>query len=590
MREHLSNRQISGFSAGLGGLIWSISLFSLGLPPLQQLFLLAPLVLVPLGLPLLTPVDRQGLSHPLFRILIKLQPFAALLLMLSFIQAPGLTAACLATGWIIFTLLCGMAGILRLLPHGLSDIGELCLDASFLFLPVGGIWLGASRLGVPLMGFQEPLVLLTAIHFHFAGFAACLLTGLSGRLALPYKPYLFSAIGVMSGIPLLAIGISFLPSLELISAIVFAGSLTILAVLWLKQLPQLKRGRVLIALSGLSVIVSMAYALTYALAEYFGQIWVSIPQMASSHGVLNAFGFALLGILAFWRIQPTTRITPPGIPFSHLASQGFVGPDFFKRIQAIPDHSAQDPTGLVDQFISFRRPGFEPLEIDPRIRHFYEYTADYQLFVSPDWQPGFRLGGKIWRKLSEKIGQMCLPIASEQRNTQITSQILPLKASIDGRPGVRAWVRTYSQTGQACYVAAYAQHQWQEQTYMNIAFALPGGNLTSVLSLESLPVKEHSYKALQLSSLFVLNKTGDQGVYLVRHPNSMRLPINETITVWCADMPGFNHQNLETDLADAPLFALHDMWLFGLHCLRLHYFIYPLQPSSVQSKSSLNQP
>ena len=51
----------------------------------------------------------------------------------------------------------------------------------------------------------------------------------------------------------------------------------------------------------------------------------------------------------------------------------------------------------------------------------------------------------------------------------------------DGRTNVRAWVRWYADTGEAIYAAAYATHALGSQVYMNIAFPLPLGNLTSIL-------------------------------------------------------------------------------------------------------------
>jgi hypothetical protein len=50
-----------------------------------------------------------------------------------------------------------------------------------LYLPIGGAWLVASRLGIQPLGFGDTIVLLTAVHFHFAGFAAPVLAGLAGR-------------------------------------------------------------------------------------------------------------------------------------------------------------------------------------------------------------------------------------------------------------------------------------------------------------------------------------------------------------------------------------------------------------------------
>ena len=526
--------------------------------------------------------DRQGKNSTLLLWLIRIQPFAALALVGSFALPPGSVAAALALPWLLFTFCAGLYGLLRHLPHGFVDAGEVCLDAALLFLPVGGIWLMASRLGLPLMGFQEPIVLLTAVHFHFAGFAACLLTGLSGRLGLPRRLYRLIVCGVLAGIPLLALGIAFAPVLEVISALVFALSLSGLALLWLSRWAQLGPGRYLLALSAASVLVSMGFALSYALSEFLGLVWVPIPVMVQNHGALNAIGFALLGLLAFRRINPKPLVSPPGIPFSRLVSKGFVGPDFYQRIGAMPVQPAHLPTGLMDDLDSFRRADFEPSRLAPAIRDFYQQTADYKLYVVPQWQPGFRLGGRLWRWLMEGVGQLCLPVTGESRLDQINSRILPLDAERDGRSAARAWVRTYTESGRTVYVAAYAQHQWQEQVYMNIAFALPFSQMSSILRLDSIETADHSHDALRLTTL-TEPLPGDQGVYLVLqlcgHNLPLRLPLNETISVWPSSMTGSLGlalaQSGRAEHAVAPLLAQHQMWIAGLHFLTLDYYMYP---------------
>jgi hypothetical protein len=50
-------------------------------------------------------------------------------------------------------------------------------------------------------------VLLTAIHFHYAGFALPLLTGLAGR-ALGGRIARIASLGVIAGVPLVAFGIT----------------------------------------------------------------------------------------------------------------------------------------------------------------------------------------------------------------------------------------------------------------------------------------------------------------------------------------------------------------------------------------------
>lgn len=213
---------------------------------------------------------------------------------------------------------------------------------------------------------------------------------------------------------------------------------------------------------------------------------------------------------------------------------------------------------------AYGRPDFDPTALDPQIVAFYEHTADYELWVYPDWQPRFRGLAQFYKRISTYLEQMNLPLSPESDEMHISSTILPLKEAVDGRAGVRGWVRRYPATGQAIYVAAYADHQWEGETYMNIAFPLPFGNLASILHLEATQAGE----GLLLSSFST--RWGDQGVYFATPWLSIRLPINETITVFPA---GASLEGYPTTLPQGELVAQHCMWLAGLHCLTLYYSI-----------------
>jgi hypothetical protein len=62
-------------------------------------------------------------------------------------------------------------------------VDELCLHAALVYWPVGCLWLVISRAGVNPLGFSDDIVLLTAVHFHYAGFAALTMLGMTGRFA-----------------------------------------------------------------------------------------------------------------------------------------------------------------------------------------------------------------------------------------------------------------------------------------------------------------------------------------------------------------------------------------------------------------------
>jgi hypothetical protein len=227
---------------------------------------------------------------------------------------------------------------------------------------------------------------------------------------------------------------------------------------------------------------------------------------------------------------------------------------------------------LVDQFAVYRREDFNPDSVDPKVRSFYEETSRYRLVVRPHWKSGFRLGGRLAHLLGTWLGQLRLPIASESQQDHIESRLLPLDDFVDGREGVRGWVRTYLGTDKAMYVAAYATHSQMRNTYMNIAFPLPGGNLSSILHIA--PESSGSiHGGVILSTLAASDPAGDQGVYYVNRVVPVRLPIDETITVWSVG----SDDSGATPLTDSEpvMRARHQMWLFGINFLNLDYDIFP---------------
>jgi hypothetical protein len=57
--------------------------------------------------------------------------------------------------------------------------------------------------------------------------------------------------------------------------------------------------RVLLVISSSAVVAAMALSAVYALGEFLRTGWLSIPEMARTHGLLNALGFVLCGLLAW---------------------------------------------------------------------------------------------------------------------------------------------------------------------------------------------------------------------------------------------------------------------------------------------------
>lgn len=287
---------------------------------LGKLFLFAPLVVMPLVLRVLrspdrrTP-DRNGRDLFLYRSAVRFQPFAAAAVLASFFFPVGPVSGALASVWFVFTLATAFFGLSRFLSRGPAPVEETCLDVGLTYFAVGGAWIVVSRLGLQPLGFSDIVVLLTAIHFHFAGGVLQVLAGLTGRAlfegvtpsAFMRKLYSTVVAGVIAGPPLLAAGITLSPPLEWFASLLLASSVLGLAGLFLNLLgrkpPVISKVLLMTALA--SVAVTMTFAGVYAYGEWTGQTLLSINYMAQVHGIGNAFGFVLCSLLAFLKLNPS---------------------------------------------------------------------------------------------------------------------------------------------------------------------------------------------------------------------------------------------------------------------------------------------
>ena len=275
---------------------------------IELLLLFGPLVAVPGGLSMV--LGRRGEGRLWGEaVVVRLLLPAALCAIVSRWIAPSAPAAVLAAPWLLVTVLVALLGLQRIIRRGFAPLEELTVDAGLLYLPVGGGWLLLSSAGLEPMGFDATIVLLTAVHFHFAGFSAAVIAGLAGRAfrargsanegvkTLALAAYRFAATIVIFGPPLVAVGIMASPIVEVISGVALSiGMLTLAFVLVLVALtgsPLLPR--LLLCVAALSLTATMALSMTYAAGEYVGEELVSIATMAATHGVVNVLGFTLCG-------------------------------------------------------------------------------------------------------------------------------------------------------------------------------------------------------------------------------------------------------------------------------------------------------
>jgi hypothetical protein len=255
---------------------------------IDELLAFAPLVIVPLGLPLM------GVEPPRWLFPLALALPAALLL------PEGAAAAAAAAAW--------LAGcVALLLRRGLPWLrrptwspAELTALAALAFLCVGAGWAVVSRLGAQPYGFSDAIVKLTGVHFHYAGFAALAIAAAASRTST--RPTATVApVLIAGGSVLVAIG-HFGPHVLDVAG---AASLTVGLLLvgthsWRAARHAASRPAALLRTSAVAPLLPMALALVYA----FGRLEIGpsmpIERMAQVHGTLNAFAFSLAGIVG-WR-------------------------------------------------------------------------------------------------------------------------------------------------------------------------------------------------------------------------------------------------------------------------------------------------
>ena len=315
--NHVNPELLSTFakrSAAAGVVVWLFTLL-LNTSDSEQAELIhkvvfwAVLVIVPLGLSVVAPVDQSG--SRLYKLIVFAQPVAALLTIASFFFAKGVLSATLSSAWLLLNLLVALYGLVRLTSRRTHPIEELSIDAGLLYLPVAGAWLVIYRLGVQPFDYGEMIILLTVVHFHFAGFATPIIAGMSGRVLArwnyPRKIFGLTVFASVAAMPLVAVGITFSPWIGFIGALLLTAGLVMLAVLtvgWVRPLITSPAWRVLLLIGAIASCAAMVLACLYAYSLATKILIITIPGMAMTHGLLNAFGFVTSNLAVWSQIAP----------------------------------------------------------------------------------------------------------------------------------------------------------------------------------------------------------------------------------------------------------------------------------------------
>lgn len=292
-----------------GSFIWlpllaSIYLNISRLSVFDLLFLLAPWVVVPLALSLVPATSTSHFSARNGAVVKYLLFPGAALTTLSFFLKEGRMAGALTCVWLLVAFTLVLDGLQRLIKSRMKSFPDFCFAVGEGYALVGALWLLASRLGLQPVGFHEPIVLLTAIHFHYAGLMAAVLAALvvsrlgPGLASLGVRVALACAV-LGPGL----LGLAFLagPKWKLAAVgLMVVGECGVALGTFRIGLSDAGAigGRLLLAGSA-CVIFGMALAGIWAVGEYPLHAFVNLGQMARYHGVLNSVGFGLCSLVGW---------------------------------------------------------------------------------------------------------------------------------------------------------------------------------------------------------------------------------------------------------------------------------------------------
>jgi hypothetical protein len=304
---------ISALGLAAVGLLWAaflaVAMVRTGFAWLPALLSLGMLFVVPLGLAASgacsgMPLRGWGIAGVVL---------AAVLASASFVFESTVANVLLLLSWLLTVLLLAGEALLQFRSWHKRRLSGWAFLIARLNLCLAGLWLAASRLGYAPMGFREPIVLLTAVHFTFSGFGVATLTGVTLSGTSGQVGTAASALRRLAPFLILlpyavAIGFVVSPLLKLCAASLLAVAVLGLCGMEIVLSAQFKHkwARALLRASAACGIFAMLLVIPYALGDYLHANWLSIPAMIRTHGLVNGPGFLLLALFG-WLLEVKFR-------------------------------------------------------------------------------------------------------------------------------------------------------------------------------------------------------------------------------------------------------------------------------------------
>jgi len=145
--------------------------------------------------------------------------------------------------------------------------------------------------------------------------------------------------------------------------------------------------------------------------------------------------------------------------------------------------------GLVPSFEQLRSPSFDPMQVHPRVREFYEQTANFGMDVWSQTYFPAKIG--LWllvKTISRQVNQLNFPLSPLDTSRGIASEIISMRRP-DGTVRYTGWFRKFTHDDVVLYTGFYMTETSPtlSAACMKVVFPMPNGNATVILRPEVLP-------------------------------------------------------------------------------------------------------
>ena len=109
--------------------------------------------------------------------------------------------------------------------------------------------------------------------------------------------------------------------------------------------------------------------------------------------------------------------------------------------------------GIVASLDELAGPDFDPRQVHPLVREFYEHTTRFTLDIIPRWRLWVRPGYLIYRTLvARPLGQASVPMNQREAQRGVRGRIDTITPTRDNVVAVRGWIRSFADTDEPILV------------------------------------------------------------------------------------------------------------------------------------------